>query len=135
MPVYVDTAALVALVHKRDSFHKKAVAVYKKLLKQNTRFITTNAVLLEVANTFSRSSQRALAISLFRLVDDSPSWDSLPVDRKWFTEGMELFQKRDDKDWSLTDCIGIVAAEAHAVKDVFTSDRHFEQAGFRILLK
>lgn len=134
MPVYVDTAALVALAHKRDAFHKKAVLVYKKLLNQNTRFITTNAVLLEVGNTFSRSSQRPFALALYRLVNKSRQWEVLPVDGKWFSEGMKLFEQRNDKDWSLTDCIGIVAAEAHGVKDVFTSDRHFQQAGFKILL-
>lgn len=134
MPVYVDTAALIALAHKRDSLHEKTVAVYKKLLDRNSRFITTNAVLLEVGNAFSRSTHKPLAISLFHLMNDSPSWEVHPADGKWFTEGMGLFQKRKDKDWSLTDCIGIVVAEAYAVKSVFTSDRHFEQAGFKILL-
>ncbi len=134
MPVYVDTAALIALVHKRDSFHEKSVTVYKKLHNRNTRFVTTRAVLLEIGNTFSRSSQRPLAISIFRLVNDSPFWEVLPVDGKWFTAGMELFQRRNDKDWSLTDGIGIVVAEAYSVKKVFTSDRHFKQAGFKILL-
>ena len=57
MPVYVDTAALIALAHKQDSLHKKAVAVYQKLLDRNSRFITTNAVLLEVGNAF-RSEMR-----------------------------------------------------------------------------
>ncbi len=32
MPVYIDTAALIALAHKRDSLHEKTVTVYKKLL-------------------------------------------------------------------------------------------------------
>jgi predicted nucleic acid-binding protein len=134
MPVYVDTAALIALAHKRDSLHEKTVAVYRKLLDRNTRFVTTNAVLLEVGNTFSRSLQKSLAIFLFRLVNDSSFWEVVPVDGKWFTAGMELFQKRNDKDWSLTDCIGIVVAESYTVKSVFTSDRHFQQAGFKILL-
>ena len=134
MAVYVDTAALIALAHKRDSLHKKAVAVYQKLLDRNSRFITTNAVLLEVGNAFSRSTHKPMAIFLFHLISDSPSWEVQSAGSKWFSDRMELFQKRKDKDWSLTDCIGIVVAEAYAVKSVFTSDRHFEQAGFEILL-
>jgi predicted nucleic acid-binding protein len=134
MPVYVDTAALIALAHKRDSLHERTVAVYKKLLDKNTRFITTNAVLLEVGNTFSRSSHKPLALSLFHLVHDSVSWEVISTDGKWFIAGMELFQKRTDKDWSLTDCIGIAVAETYSVENVFTSDRHFKQAGFKILL-
>ena len=134
MAVYVDTAALIALAHKRDSLHKKAVAVYQKLLDRNSRFITTNAVLLEVGNAFSRSTHKPMAIFLFHLINDSPSWEVPFAGGKWFTDGMELFQKRKEEDWSLTDCIGIVVAEAYAVKSVFTSDRHFEHAGFEILL-
>lgn len=134
MPVYVDTAALMALVHKRDSFHKKSITVYKELHSRNTEFVTTNAVLLEIGNAFSRSSQKPLATSVFRLVNDSPFWEVLPVDGNWFAKGMELFQKRIDKDWSQTDCIGIVVAEAYTVKNIFTSDKHFKQAGFNILL-
>ena len=65
MPVYVDTAALMALVHKRDSFHKKSITVYKELHSRNTEFVTTNAVLLEIGNAFSRSSQKPLATSVF----------------------------------------------------------------------
>jgi len=134
MLVYVDTAALIALAHKRDSLHEKTVAVYKELLSRNTRFITTNAVLLEVGNAFSRASHKPLAISLFHLVHDSASWEVISADDKWLTEGMGLFQKRKDKDWSLTDCIGIAVAEAYSIKNVFTSDRHFKQAGFKVLL-
>jgi predicted nucleic acid-binding protein len=134
MPVYVDTAALIALVHKRDSLHERTVAVYKELLERNTRFVTTNAVLLEIGNAFSKSSHKPLAISLFHLVNNSESWEVIPADGKWLSGGMKLFQERQDKDWSLTDCIGIAVAETFAVKSVFTSDRHFKQAGFKILL-
>lgn len=47
---------------------------------------------------------------------------------------MERFMARTDKDWSLTDCIGMIVAETYDVRTVFTSDRHFEQAGFTFLL-
>ena len=42
---------------------------------------------------------------------------------------------RPDKDWSLTDCISFVVMEEHGITDALTGDHHFEQAGFRALLK
>ncbi len=85
MLVYVDTVALIALAHKRDSLHEKTVSVYKKHLDQKTRFLTSNAVLLEVGNAFSRSSHKPLAVSIFSLVRDSTSWQVLSVEDKWFS--------------------------------------------------
>ncbi len=134
MQVYVDTSALIALAHKRDFLHEKAVFVYKDLLEQNTRFLTTSAVLLEVGNSFSRVSHKVYATSLFHLVQNSPAWDNILINEEWFAKGLNLFNKRLDKDWSLTDCIGIAVAESHSINKVFTSDHHFQQASFEILL-
>ena len=134
MPVYVDTAALVALVHKRDALHAAALAVYQQLLQENVRFLTTHAVLLEVGNTFGKASHKPLAAAVFGLVSRSASWQVLPVDSGWYAKGVERFLERTDKDWSLTDCIGMVAAEAYRADRIFTSDHHFRQAGFTILL-
>jgi predicted nucleic acid-binding protein len=41
---------------------------------------------------------------------------------------------RQDKDWSLTDCISFVVMRDRGITKVFTTDHHFEQAGFKKLL-
>jgi predicted nucleic acid-binding protein len=41
---------------------------------------------------------------------------------------------RPDKDWSLTDCISFIAMEDQRITDALTGDKHFTQAGFRVLL-
>jgi uncharacterized protein len=38
------------------------------------------------------------------------------------------------KEWSLTDCISFVVMKERGLTDALTPDRHFEQAGFKILL-
>lgn len=40
-----------------------------------------------------------------------------------------------DKDWSLTDCIFFVVMRQLGLTDALTADRHFQQAGFKALLK
>jgi hypothetical protein len=51
-----------------------------------------------------------------------------------FERGLSLYLRRMDKDWSLTDCVSFVVMEEMALTDALTGDRHFEQAGFHVLL-
>jgi predicted nucleic acid-binding protein len=37
--------------------------------------------------------------------------------------------------WVLTDCISFIVMREYGLTDVLTADRHFEQAGFKILLE
>jgi predicted nucleic acid-binding protein len=46
-----------------------------------------------------------------------------------------LFARRPDKSWSLTDCISFVVMADRGLTEALTGDRHFEQAGFRALLR
>ena len=52
-----------------------------------------------------------------------------------FDAGVELYVRRPDKAWSLTDCISFVVMREHGMNEALTGDRHFEQAGFIALLK
>jgi uncharacterized protein len=45
-----------------------------------------------------------------------------------------LLQGRIDKQWSLVDCSSFVVMQEHQVTDVLTTDHHFQQAGFQVLL-
>jgi uncharacterized protein len=47
----------------------------------------------------------------------------------------KLFAERSDKGWSLTDCISIALMQERGLTQALTTDRHFEQAGFNVLLK
>ena len=51
-----------------------------------------------------------------------------------FDEGFDLYCRRPDKDWSLTDCVSFVVMQQRGLREAFTADRHFEQAGFVALL-
>jgi len=46
-----------------------------------------------------------------------------------------MYQRRPDKNWSLTDCISFVVMQDHGITEALTGDHHFEQAGFVALLK
>jgi predicted nucleic acid-binding protein len=49
---------------------------------------------------------------------------------EWFDRGLDLFGRRPDKDWSLTDCISFAIMSERGLTHALTADRHFAQAGF-----
>jgi predicted nucleic acid-binding protein len=48
---------------------------------------------------------------------------------------LDLYRRRPDKAWSVTDCISFVVMEGDGIREALTGDQHFEQAGFVALLK
>jgi len=57
------------------------------------------------------------------------------INQNLFDESWNLYKDRIDKEWSLTDCTSIAIMSENRISTAFTSDHHFEQAGFKILLK
>ena len=41
----------------------------------------------------------------------------------------------NDKEWGLVDCSSIIVSSERELTEVFTTDRHFKQAGFTIFLE
>lgn len=132
-----DTAAFVALGNRDDVWYTTAVSVSQQLARNKALILVTDAVLTEVVNTFSKSTWRPMARQLIEAVHRSIEMGAaqlVHVDEDLWQRGWQLFLERPDKDWSLTDCISFVVMRERAVTLAFTSDRHFEQAGFTRLL-
>jgi predicted nucleic acid-binding protein len=48
--------------------------------------------------------------------------------------GLDLYERRGDKAYSLTDCMSMEICRERRIKRVLTHDHHFTQEGFEILL-
>jgi len=134
--VFVDTVGWIALVHRGDNLHQKVTNVYRDIGR--VRRITTDAVLVESCNAFSNVTMRPLALALLEKIEKAEELDVLEVihvSEELIKEGWELFKNRMDKGWSLTDCISFMVMKNMGVSKAITSDHHFEQAGFSILIK
>ncbi len=134
-PVFLDTSGLIAVVNTDDQWHDLAEAVWHDLVASPAPLLTTSLVLIEIGDGLSRIEHRPLALQLrdrllastrVEVIQTSPADES----RAW-----ELFVQRHDKEWGVTDCASILAAQDRGVLEVFSADHHFEQAGFRLLLK
>ncbi len=131
-PWFADTSFWVAYLSARDVYHTLAV----QLLPQCTAgIVTTDWVLVEFANFFSARQERAKAAQLCQGILERELFHVVPADRSLLADGLSLYESRADKTWSLTDCISILVMKRGSPSDALTNDHHFEQAGFRILLK
>jgi len=133
--VFVDTAGWLALVNKSDSLHRKARKIRDRLLEQSIRFAVSDYVIVEIANALSRAPWRETAIRLISSIYASDDVIVVEVDKALLQEAWELYRAREDKDWSLTDCTSFVIMNKGGMRRAFTSDNHFEQAGFSVLMK
>ncbi len=134
MKVFVDTAAWIALLDADDALHAAAERVWHQLLQQRSLLLTSDFVLLELADAFATPSSRKQAIAFINDLWRSPAVKVVPVSRNLLDEGWALYSQRLDKGWGLTDCTSFVMMTQERITQAFTSDRHFEQAGFTKLL-
>ncbi len=129
---FVDTSCYVAYLNAKDQDHEAAVAC---LSRSDLRLVTTDWVLVEVANFFSESRHRAAAAALIRLTIRSTDTRVVRITPSLFTAALDLYSSRLDKHWSLTDAASFVVMRDRKLIHALTSDHHFRQAGFQTVLR
>jgi uncharacterized protein len=131
--VFADTGYWVAIINRHDGLHHKAIAVSKHL----GPIVTSEMVLVEVLNTFSGYGPqlRGLAVKAVKEITSDPTIQVVPQTRQLFQDALTLYERRDDKDWSLTDCASFIIMQKQKIAEALTNDHHYTQMGFRALLK
>lgn len=133
--LFLDTGYVIARFNRRDQYHARALQV-APVVANCRELWTTDAVLLEVGSAFSRRGTRSLFTGLWdRFYGKDPRYRVIPITAERLHAALELFRAGDDKSWSLTDCLSFIAMREFALTDALTPDRHFEQAGFRALMR
>ena len=127
--VFADTFFYQALLDERDPLHRQVMAESKL----NRMIVTTEFIVLELGNAFSRAEDHSDFLALLAGMRASPRTKIIPLDSQLLQRGLELFAQRADKNWSLTDCISFIVMQEHDLKEALTEDRHFEQAGFKAI--
>jgi len=129
---FADTSVLVAFLSVYDEHHALALNYMESFTGQ---IITTSLVLVELGNFLSKHPDRQAVSPFVHDLRTDPRVQIIPATDDLLDAGLALYADRPDKDWSLTDCISFVVMQRQNLTDAFTADHHFEQAGFRILLK
>lgn len=133
-PVFVDSAQYIAFLQATDDLHDAAVETAELL--SDVSLVTSEGVLVEVLNFFSKFGvhYRRQAVALVDALMNEPTLAIEPQTTNLLSEGIELYRQREDKDYSVTDCMSMVTCRRHGVREVATHDHNFVQEGYAILL-
>lgn len=130
--VFADTFDFIAILGPDGEERRRALNISTQ---RPGIMVTTAWVLTEVANFLRRAHEREAYVELVRSLEASSDVLLMPATDGLWRRGIDLFSKRLDKEWSLTDCISFVVMTERGITDALTGDHHFEQAGFAALLK
>ncbi|MGC2222311.1 MAG: PIN domain-containing protein [Methylocella sp.] len=132
--VFGDTSFFFALVAKRDPAHGAAVTAYEKLLRAGGRLVTTDYVVDETLTLTKARIDAPTSLSLLDRMERSESIDLEMLTGERFTASKQYFRKHSDHGFSFTDCTSFVVMRALEIHAALTTDRHFKEAGFEVLL-
>ena len=130
--VLADAFYFVARLNRHDQHHERVVAFSREF---RSRILTTDWVLMEVADALARSECRSRIRDFMLHLRQAPGCEVIPASRELLDRAMELYHQHADKEWTLTDCVSFVVMHERGVTHALTEDHHFEQAGFTALFK
>jgi predicted nucleic acid-binding protein len=135
--VFADTSGWASFFDRSQPHHSVAESLVKRWHETGISLVTTNFVLVELVAlcTSPLRISRPEQIRILRAIRNTPIVEVVQVHPALEAEGWRLFESRPDKLWSLVDCLSFVLMKQRSIADAFSTDHHFEQAGFRVLLK
>lgn len=89
----------------------------------------------EIGNALAKLRFRAISVQFLDGLESSSTTDIVPLTEDLHRQAFDLYRQRLDKEWSLTDCLSFVVMRQRGLTEALTSDEHFEQMGFKALLR
>ena len=131
MSVFADTSGLYALLIGSEDGHADLVQEFRNILTGNRPLRTTSYVLIETIALL----QNRVGLEPVRDFDEhvlpllSVEWVSEDLHRR----GARRLSMENRRRLSLVDCVSFEFMRRQGISDVLGLDRHFEEAGYRLL--
>jgi len=135
LEVLVDTSGFLALWDAADEYHARAVRLQAELTRKGRHFVTTEYIADETVTLLLLRHSHAAAVDFLGTIEDSEALRLEWITPERFRAAAEFFRKHSDKEWSFTDGVSFALMHELRLRDAFTTDHHFRQAGFMPLLK
>lgn len=132
---FADTSYFIAFIDQKDRLYETVKSVSQNLSPMY--LVTTELVFVELLNAFSAHGLylREFTADTIEKMYKNINIKIIPLDSQCFKTGLLMYKKYKDKSWSLTDCVSFIAMKNENISEALTADKHFEQAGFNVLLK
>jgi predicted nucleic acid-binding protein len=129
--IFLDTSYLLALIRKKDARYGDALTASAK---HAGPFVTTDLVLVELANCLSQPPYRSIAVAVIEKIRTDGNTRVVSFDSEGMEKALALYKERPDKAWGLVDCFSFVVMKKERLKVALCFDEHFRQAGFEVPL-
>lgn len=128
----LDTSGLFAYHALNDPNHADAITLFEAAPDKLTHSLIL-AELVALAN--ARRLPRAPVLTFVRTLLAHPQVEVVWVDEDMHNRAMQLLEDRPDKSYSLADAVSFVLMRDRGIVEALSTDHHFEQEGFRRLLR
>lgn len=132
--VFADTSALYAFVDRRDAWHETARAAVERAIKSGRLIVTTDYVVTETVNLANARGGKHVANRVLDLIEQSDGIRVEWIGVERFERTKAYFRKHADHGYSFTDCTSFVVMKEERLSEAITTDSHFVEAGFKVLL-
>ena len=131
---FVDTSALYALIDRKDAHHPAMAERAQRLLRSRRGLVTTDYVVCEAVNLANARAGHHVGIRILELIERSTAMRVEWIGSLRFEATKSFYRRHSDHRYSFTDCTSFVIMRELRISDVLTTDEHFREAGFEILL-
>src|SRR5262245_12759281 len=135
--IFADTSGWANFFIRTEPFHAEAQQRMQQWRADASRLVTTNYVLIELNALFTSPLRvpRLQQIKIIETIKSVPWVEIIHIDATLDEEAWNLLKERQDKSWSLVDCTSFIVMQHRQITQAFTTDHHFEQAGYVQRLK
>jgi predicted nucleic acid-binding protein len=124
---FADTFFFVAMLDSTDHHHGRVRA---HMAENDDLYVTTRWILAETGNALGGTRFRVQAAKFLLDVESNPDVQIVEPSDALYQRGLRFYASRPDKSWSITDCISFTVMREENLREAFTLDHHFTQAGF-----
>jgi predicted nucleic acid-binding protein len=131
MSVFVDTSALLAVLHGTDAHHARAARVWRALVERDVDLVSSNYVLIETTallqSRFGLDAVRDLADTIVPLLRVAFVTEDVHA------SAVAALLAANRRQLSLVDCVSFVTMRRLSVTRAFAFDPHFAEQGFELV--
>ena len=129
--IFLDTSAVVALLDRRDSEHERAKKAWKKANRE--ALVTTDLVLAEIVTLLRRRVGFEAACAAGERFLSGSVAEIRYADSPLMGQAWTFFERYDDQELSLTDCVSFALMKERRIRQAFAFDQDFRTAGFELI--
>lgn len=125
-----DTDGLIAILHKEDINHKKAVETVTRLLQYNVQTVFPLTTILETVTTLIRKLKKS---DLASLVVEQITGKALAIentDTDMLNEALKVFNPKGSKQKTIFDAMVVACARKLNTNIIFSTDDWYSKLGF-----